>query len=216
MHRACPRFLTAALLVTIVSSAAQATTQAPRTLTPSFTPTPTRTITRTCTPTRTGTSTQRPTPCNAAHKQRCVAVNTPVHRPTPCGAADMRIHYRCACVPCPDCPLGTVRDCPPQRECGCRCAAPTLSPTITATPSVTLTPSLTATPPPPSPTPTATPEPCPGDCNLDGVVDVTEIVRSVAIALGHTPPFACDVFGSLPIVDVVRVINAALRGCEAE
>ncbi|MFN8644889.1 MAG: hypothetical protein U0802_25675 [Candidatus Binatia bacterium] len=37
--------------------------------------------------------------------------------------------------------------------------------------------------------------PCPGDCDADGRVDVSELLQGIAIALGRTPPLACPWFG---------------------
>lgn len=59
---------------------------------------------------------------------------------------------------------------------------------------------------------------CPGDCDSDGIVTVAELVRSVGIALGMTPPDDCraiDCHGNgNPAVDcLIGAVNAALNGC---
>jgi hypothetical protein len=198
-------------------AAASATTR-----TPSFTPTgptPTRTPPRTftCTRTRTGTRPPSPTPCSPDQVRQCVPLD--IATPTPCSTPGPPVvYYKCTCEACPPCTGGEVRDCPPHTECDCRCALPTLSPTatLTAPPTASLTAVPTATPPrlTPSVTPTSSPRPCPGDCDRDGVVDVTEIVRVVAVSLHSLPPSACSGYEAATIADLIRAVTAVLRGCD--
>src|SRR5262245_40994048 len=145
------------------------------------TTTPTRNLTPTCTASRTGTRPPSPTPCDSDHIQQCVALPTPTLRPTLCsGQPDTRIFTVCSCEACEECPLGEVRDCPQQRGCDCSCAPPT-----------------------PSPTPTRLPRGCPGDCDRDGIVHVSEIIRAVRIVLGTLPASACAGYDPATICDLV-------------
>ncbi len=97
--------------------------------------------------------------------------------------------------------------------------APTQTPTATSTaprtPTVTRTATAVA-----SRTPTERPVlgPCVGDCNEDGAVAVSELVRGVAIGLGRISIDACakiDVNGdrAAGIDELVRAVAASLRGC---
>jgi len=59
---------------------------------------------------------------------------------------------------------------------------------------------------------------CPGDCDGDGAVAVTELLMGVRIALGHSTLTACtdadaDVSGSVSIDELVAAIGSALSGC---
>lgn len=59
---------------------------------------------------------------------------------------------------------------------------------------------------------------CAGDCNGDGAVDVAEIVRAVAIALGEQDASAClaadhDGNGEVTIDEILRAVGSALDGC---
>ena len=87
---------------------------------------------------------------------------------------------------------------------------------------VTDVPTPTPNAPTPSATPTTTPTPqipaCPGDCNGDGTVTVTELVSCVVAALGDGP--VCPAVdtnrdGSVDIGELVAAVNAALEGCPA-
>lgn len=91
---------------------------------------------------------------------------------------------------------------------------PTASPTPTST--ATSTPTVTNTR---TPTPTATPKPppCPGDCDGDDMVNVDELIRSVALALGRPAP-GCDAAdldgdGTITIDELIRAVRSALDGC---
>jgi hypothetical protein len=130
-----------------------------------------------------------------------VPLPTPVDRPTPCGSPDTSVFSSCACESCPACPLGEVRACAPDSECNCQCAVPTPAPTLPPTAAPTL------------PTPTATPHGCAGDCNGDGVVEVSELVRSVGVVLGRLPASACPSFAATGIGDLVEAVAASLSGC---
>lgn len=72
----------------------------------------------------------------------------------------------------------------------------------------------------PTPTPTTSLVGCPGDCDGDAAVLVSELVRAVRIALGRTgDPADCpaadpDGDGSVSISELVRAVRAALEGCE--
>lgn len=83
----------------------------------------------------------------------------------------------------------------------------------------------TPTPSEPSQTPTATPTAtprhvsCPGDCDGNGVVVVSELVSGVAAALGRasTCKSACDLNGdgSVTVNELIAAVQAALNGCPA-
>ncbi len=75
-------------------------------------------------------------------------------------------------------------------------------------------------------TPTPTPSPpiaaCVGDCDGDGRVDITELLRGVNIGLGVLPPAACPAFdysadcGPSPpesVACLIRAVNNALTAC---
>lgn len=73
-----------------------------------------------------------------------------------------------------------------------------------------------------TPTPTASPTPtvmlCDGDCDGDGRVRVDELVVAVAIASERMPMTECEAAdsdgdGAVAITDLIRAVNAALRGC---
>jgi len=72
--------------------------------------------------------------------------------------------------------------------------------------------------PSPTPTPTMAVPPCTGDCDDDGKVTVTELVKGVNIALGllsldQCPSFNCDGTGEVTVDCLVKAVNAALNGC---
>ena len=106
---------------------------------------------------------------------------------------------------------------------------PTDTPTATATPTTTPGgPTATSTPtrtpggPTDTPTPTATVTPtqgrCPGDCDGDLLVDVSELIRGVNIALGRPGLAQCIQFdvdrdGSVGIAELIAAINAANTNC---
>ncbi len=58
---------------------------------------------------------------------------------------------------------------------------------------------------------------CLGDCDGDGRVSVSELVRGVNIALGTTPLSNCPAFddgsGTVTVSSLVRAVNYALDGC---
>lgn len=93
--------------------------------------------------------------------------------------------------------------------------SPTPSPSASAspscTPSASPSPTVTATP---SALPTSTPV-VPGDCDGDGAVTVSELVRGVAIALGtrevaDCPPLDGDRDGTVGVAELILAVNAAL------
>lgn len=80
-------------------------------------------------------------------------------------------------------------------------------------------PTATATAPPDN-TPTVTPvvSTCPGDCNGDGRVLVSELISSVNIALSRAEVGtcrACDLNGDgrITVNELVSAVSRALRGC---
>lgn len=93
-------------------------------------------------------------------------------------------------------------------------ATPTPVPPNTPTPlSPTVTPTGTG-----GGTPTPLPPSCPGDCDGDGMVVVSELVRGVNIALERQPVSVCPAFdrnadGAVAINELVAAVNSALRGC---
>jgi len=59
---------------------------------------------------------------------------------------------------------------------------------------------------------------CPGDCNLDGVVTVDEVLRMVNIALGNIDVSLCDSGdangnGEITVDEILTAVNNALNGC---
>jgi hypothetical protein len=59
---------------------------------------------------------------------------------------------------------------------------------------------------------------CAGDCNGDGRVSISELIRGVNIALGATEAAACPTFDGdgddrVSIAELVRAVNRALSGC---
>lgn len=80
-------------------------------------------------------------------------------------------------------------------------------------------PTATATPPPPvTPSPTPTLDGCPGDCDGDGRVGITELIVGVRIALGLAGTNDCasldgDGSGTVTIAELVQAVRAALEGC---
>lgn len=59
---------------------------------------------------------------------------------------------------------------------------------------------------------------CPGDCDGDEVVDLTELVLGLNVALGRTPLNQCPTFdesgdGGVTIDEVVEAVDASLHGC---
>ncbi len=86
------------------------------------------------------------------------------------------------------------------------CLPPTATPVATATPTASNTP-----------TPTRGTL-CPGDCNGDGDVSISELVRAVNIALGAAAAETCraaDVNGDgrVAINELVAAVGTALTGC---
>jgi len=62
-------------------------------------------------------------------------------------------------------------------------------------------------------------EVCPGDCDLDGLVGVDELVTNVDISLGTGSLALCwvtdtDGNGTVDVAEIVESLNAALYGCE--
>jgi enediyne biosynthesis protein E4 len=60
---------------------------------------------------------------------------------------------------------------------------------------------------------------CAGDCDGNGVVGVTEIVRAITVALGRAGPETCPAegvaAGAMDITYLVRAVGALLDGCSA-
>ena len=60
---------------------------------------------------------------------------------------------------------------------------------------------------------------CPGDCDLSGNTDVSELVRGTDVALGGNGR-GCDVFdrdgeGGVTVAELILAVRAALEGCES-
>jgi hypothetical protein len=87
---------------------------------------------------------------------------------------------------------------------------PTNTPTVTPTPTVTRTGTSTATP-------TALP-PCAGDCNLDRIVTVDELVTGIEIALAQARFNSCRAVDSngnfrVTIAELTTAVRNSLHGC---
>jgi cytochrome c peroxidase len=59
---------------------------------------------------------------------------------------------------------------------------------------------------------------CPGDCNLDGTVDVTELVTAINLGLGTSSLALCidsdpNGDGAVTIDEILRAVHGALNGC---
>lgn len=59
---------------------------------------------------------------------------------------------------------------------------------------------------------------CAGDCNGDGRVAISELLRGVNISLASAPASVCPVFdadgsGDIAINEIVQAVSSALRGC---
>ena len=59
---------------------------------------------------------------------------------------------------------------------------------------------------------------CTGDCNGDGEVVISELIRGVTIALGNNPVSNCPAFdrsgdGEVVVSEIIAAVNAALNGC---
>jgi hypothetical protein len=79
-------------------------------------------------------------------------------------------------------------------------------------------PTATVTPMQPTLTPTVGGLLCVGDCNLDGMVTVDEIVTAVNIALGQRLVGDCpsadgNLDGQVTVDEIVTAVNNALNGC---
>jgi hypothetical protein len=167
------------------------------------TPTPTGSATRTASatssPTATASATRTETPGPSP---------TPTDSPTITPTTDPNATAT---------PTGTATSTPPPT------ATPTptgeVIATSTATPSVT----ETAGTPTASATATRTVSPgggCLGDCDLDGVVGVDELVRAVAISLDEAPLDDCrpadgDGNGIVSVDEIIRAVRTALGQCSS-
>lgn len=65
---------------------------------------------------------------------------------------------------------------------------------------------------------TAAAQPCPGDCDNDQTVQVSELVTIVSLALQSTSPDACaagDLNGNhtIDVAELIASVDSALRGC---
>jgi hypothetical protein len=88
-------------------------------------------------------------------------------------------------------------------------AQPTSSPTEPANTATPTLPSATATP-----TPTDSPPACAGDCNGDGSVSISELIRLTNIALGAAAECAAVPAGEpVGIPFLIRAVRASLEGC---
>jgi alpha-tubulin suppressor-like RCC1 family protein len=167
---------------------------------PTGTRTPTRTRTATVTPTRTGTSTRTPTPTATPTRTRTRTL-TPTLTPTR--------------TPSPS-PSNTPTPTATMSPTATRTATATATPTATRSPTPSMTSTATSTS---TATPTATPL-CAGDCDQDGSVTVSELVKMVNIALRSMPVAECkagDVTGDgeITIEEIVIAVSRALVGCRS-
>lgn len=106
-----------------------------------------------------------------------------------------------------------------------RTETPTATATATPTPTDAATATATATElptqtPQPTSSPLPTQVPCPGDCDGDGVVAISELVRIVRIGLGVAGVEECSAAdrnddGVVAISEMVAAVNQALSGCPA-
>jgi uncharacterized delta-60 repeat protein len=91
-------------------------------------------------------------------------------------------------------------------------AGPTAIGTATASPTQTPTAGAIA-----SGTPTSTPVQCVGDCVGSGIVNISDLITGVNIALGSLPVSECPAFenaqGAVDIAQLIRGVNNALEGC---
>lgn len=103
------------------------------------------------------------------------------------------------------------------------------SPTPQATATSTVVPPTSTPPPTPTPTETSPPtatatqtvppnETCDGDCDGNGVVSISELIRGVNIALGNLALEACPSFdingdGMVGINELISAVLDALNGC---
>ncbi len=143
-----------------------------------------------------------------------------------CGAANVAGDIPAACTsgeiqvvnatPTPTIP-------PSATPAGTTVAVPSVSPRATSTPLVLNTATHTPTRTPtnsPTRTPTASirNSGCPGDCNDDGRVTISELVAAVNIALGNQSIDACpsadeNEDGRVTVSELIRAVNSALVGC---
>lgn len=94
----------------------------------------------------------------------------------------------------------------------------TSTPTATVTPESSPSPTPTRTPEPTRPTRTPGGDPCAGDCDEDGRVVVSELVRAVNMALAGDSGQTCapvdgNKNGRVSVDELVKAVNVALRGC---
>jgi hypothetical protein len=59
---------------------------------------------------------------------------------------------------------------------------------------------------------------CPGDCNRDGMVSISELITGVNIALGSRPVADCSALdrdggGTVSVAELIAAVNRALSGC---
>lgn len=92
------------------------------------------------------------------------------------------------------------------------------TPTATVTPESSPTPPPTRTREPTRPTRTPGGAPCAGDCDADGRVIVSELIRGVNMALAGNSSLTCaavdrDNNGRVSVDELVKAVNVALRGC---
>lgn len=106
----------------------------------------------------------------------------------------------CATASPPGCPPGWFSHCrDPQNRCepGCAC--------VTVPPTATFPPTATAPPSPPR---------CTGDCDLNQVVTIDELVSLVNIALDRLHPSQCPILLAAPRVEyLVQAVGRASAGC---
>ena len=180
------------------------TPSATHTPTQTWTPTMSATTTSTSTPSRTRTATSTHTPTISRTPSPSPTVSTsPTDPPSPTFTASPSKAPTSTATP-------TYTSSP----------LPSMSPTATTspTPSATLEPSATATPASATPTMTAPPQLCGGDCDLNGVITVDEVLVLVNIGLGGAPVDLCaggDLDGNrqVTVEEILRAVDNALHGC---
>jgi hypothetical protein len=107
-------------------------------------------------------------------------------------------------------PMQTVSPSPTRSRTGGVTATPKATPTPTTSTGVSPTPTFTPTRTPPVP--------CTGDCNRDGRVTVTDILKMVNIALGDAPFSDCTEGDAndderITVTDIITAVTNALGAC---
>lgn len=149
-----------------------------------------------------------------------VDIQGPPPTPTPTAIATATVSFSAS--PSPSRPsTGTVA--PTATPSHTPMSSAIATPTRTATPTIATTGTPTETPTPsPSPaeSPNVTPAAaCAGDCNLDDVVTIAELLRLVNVALGVASVETCSAGdanrdGLVRINELLQAVTSALTGCD--